>query len=138
MLLIETYIGPSKVAGTGLFATNAISTGESVWKNDPRGYFFLPRDVSDGMSQPVRQFLREHATLRSEGWFVTWDNSQFINHSDDPNLIFDYAGNLIAARDITAGEELTENYLALGEIEKFPEGDPEHFRAMASAEHARS
>lgn len=136
MLIAETYIDKSDIAGFGLFAKSAIKAGSIVWKNDPRGYFFLPRETSEGMSAVVQQFLREHATLRIEGWFVTWDNSQFINHADEPNLIFDYAGDLIAGRDIAPGEELTENYLALGEIEKFPEGDPEHFRGLAAGQGA--
>ena len=39
------------------------------------------------------------------------DNEKYINHSDDPNCVFTADGNkAIAARDIKAGEEITQNY----------------------------
>lgn len=131
MLIVHTDIGPSNIAGIGLFTRLVIRAGTVVWKNDSRSHLKIPRDVAATMPELAQAFLRSHATLRDDGWFVTWDNSQFINHSDDANLIFNFTGDLIAARDIAAGEELTENYASLGEIEPFPEGDPDLWRAKS-------
>jgi uncharacterized protein len=129
MLVVHTDIGLSSIEGIGLFTRLPIRAGAVVWKNDPRSHLKIPRDVAATMPELTQAFLRSHATLRDDGWFVTWDNSQFINHSDDANLIFNFTGDLIAARDIAANEELTENYTALGEIEPFPEGDPNLWHA---------
>ena len=41
--------------------------------------------------------------------FVT-DPDNFINHSCDPNLRYDTAGNVVAARDIRKGEEVFIDY----------------------------
>jgi hypothetical protein len=43
-----------------------------------------------------------------ERYLTTPDN--YINHSCDPNLLYDTLGNVIAARDVCAGEELFVDY----------------------------
>ncbi|MCL2629801.1 MAG: SET domain-containing protein [Alphaproteobacteria bacterium] len=47
-------------------------------------------------------------------YHVDFDNTKFINHSENANITQDMAYKdmyLIAKRDIKAGEELTQNYL---------------------------
>jgi SET domain-containing protein len=47
-------------------------------------------------------------------WHVDFDVSKFINHSYDATVTQDEQHDeayLVAARDITVGEELTQNYL---------------------------
>lgn len=125
MLVVPTYVGPSKISGNGLFAKEAIARGAVVYKRHAHSYKVIPRDEADTLPECVQQFLRHRATLRPEGWHIAWDDGQFINHAEDPNLIYDHNGDVIAGRKIEAGEELTENYTSLGEIEDFDEGNPE-------------
>ena len=124
MLIVPTYVAPSKIAGNGLFAKEEIKRGAVVYKRHEHSYKIIPHDDAEKLPDEVQKFLRHRATLREGGWYISWDDGQFINHSDNPNLIYDHNGNVVAARDIAAGDELTENYTALGEIESFEEGDP--------------
>lgn len=129
MLVVPTYVAPSSIrrAGTGLFATTAIARSATVWKLHPKSFLTIGREEAALLPDCAFLFLRTYATLRESGWMLAWDNGRFINHSDGPNLIFDHAGNLIAARDIASDEELTEDYRALGEVEPLAEGDPAQF-----------
>ena len=50
----------------------------------------------------------------SQKWHVDFDVSKFINHSYEANVTQDDSyedAYLVAVRDITAGKELTQNYL---------------------------
>lgn len=127
MLIIPNFVGPSKIpgAGMGLFTKNKIALGTVVWKRHPLSFFTVSRHDAAMLPETVYGFLRTYATLRDAGWELAWDNGRFMNHSDQPNLVFDQSGNLIAIRAIAAGEELTEDYRTLAEIESLPEGIPE-------------
>lgn len=129
MLIVPTYVGPSKIAGNGLFAKEPIKRGAVVYARQEHSYKVIPRDIAEKLPKVVQQTLRHRATLRENGWNICWDDGQFINHSDNPNLAYNHCGDVVAARDILAGEELTENYTVLSEIESFEEGDPALFVA---------
>jgi hypothetical protein len=43
-------------------------------------------------------------------WSLARNITNFINHSCDPNMMFDRSNNIIARRDIEAGVELTLDY----------------------------
>ena len=131
MLIVPTYVAPSKISGNGLFAKEAIARGEVVYKRHAHSYKVIPAKEAETLPECVQQFLRHRATLRPDGWYIAWDDGHFINHADEPNLIYDHNGDVIAARNIAAGDELTENYTSLGEIESFPEGDPEFLNATS-------
>ena len=44
MLLVKTKIGPSKIAGIGLFADEFIAKGTPVWKFEPGFDLEIPRE----------------------------------------------------------------------------------------------
>lgn len=126
MLIVRTYVAPSKIkgAGNGLFAAAPIAAGAVVYKRHLHSYKIISRQDAAELPEVVQATLRTRATLRPEGWYIAWDDGQFINHADEPNLIYGHTGDVIAARPIAKDEELTENYISLQEIEPFPEGGP--------------
>jgi hypothetical protein len=52
---------------------------------------------------------------------ISYQNEDYLNHSQDPNLIY-HCGFLFALRNIEVGDELTVNYgyfLAIDDVESF-------------------
>jgi uncharacterized protein len=103
----KTEVRPSPIHGTGLFAAQAIATGEIV---AVKGGHMLTRaqwtaleptlgaaeiQIADDLFiAPVRPDHRHGSML-------------YTNHSCDPNLAIQGQIVLVAMRDIAAGEELT-------------------------------
>jgi hypothetical protein len=109
MLLVETTVKPSKIHGLGCFTNEFIPKGKRVWvfdrRIDPIVYeAHLPR-----LPEAMRTFLAEKGFAATRRWrrciVLCGDDSRYMNHSDDPNLVKN-----IACRDIEAGEELTCDY----------------------------
>ncbi len=80
---VNTYVWPSKIHGYGCFSSKPIIAGTIVWKMDGH----QPTYLSDYL-----------------------DHARFINHSENPNTVPDSFGNTIACRNISQGEEITEDY----------------------------
>jgi hypothetical protein len=109
---------------TGAFATEDLDEGTVVipkWNEsfydgmegwvrlDRRQVRQLPRDAKKlflryGLDQDFDQIIGP-VDIR---YVTTPDN--FINHSCDPNLRYDVAGNVVAARNIAKGEEVFIDY----------------------------
>ncbi len=113
MLLIKTKIGPSKIEGIGLFADEFIAKGTMVQKFQPGFDLVISENEISKLSEPAReQFLKYAYKNKTGNYILCFDNTRFLNHSDNPNLISDDPDEEVdfAARDIQAGEELTVNY----------------------------
>src|SRR5436853_6301623 len=106
----------------GAFATEDLDEGTIViphWNeaSDGEGWIRLDRRQVQNLPPDARALFRRYgldtdfdeilgpADIR----FVT-DPDNFINHSCDPNLRYDAAGNVVAARDIRKGEEVFIDY----------------------------
>jgi SET domain-containing protein len=112
MLLIETYVAPSKIEGLGLFAAAPIMKGAPIWRFDPILDQIIPVEILDRYPPGVRDFIRKYTYVPrgTQGFRVLdCDNGRFMNHSDDPNT--DNSGETtVATRDIAMGEEITCSY----------------------------
>ena len=113
MLIVATRIRQAGSKGVGLFADEKIPAGETFWLYDAR--FDLTVKVGFDTPQHTRSFLEKYATLQPDGWYqLCADNARFMNHSERPNTrAIKRQGRimeLVAARDIAAGEELTCDY----------------------------
>lgn len=117
MLVLRTYLGPSKIHGMGLFAAEPIPKGATVWKFMPA--FDLLYTAAQVESLPVEirdEFMHySYFNARSGHFVYCIDNSRFVNHSLDPNTVGMYdAGDLqgydVACRAIAKDEEITCNY----------------------------
>lgn len=100
--------------GFGIFADSAIKTGEVVFPGEGRAQRIVTRGhVERTWSPPAVADFRAYAYPLSDEVFILWDRNPDDwapqNHSCDPNTV--YRGlDVVALRDIPAGEELTLDY----------------------------
>jgi len=116
MLLVETYVAPSKIEGVGLFTKVDIKKGQVVWSFNEIIDKKYTEEEKKSLPDIVQRFIEKYAFLDKSGWWILCgDHGKYVNHNDKPMSIESDTPNeitrdLIAARDIKAGEELTENY----------------------------
>jgi uncharacterized protein len=113
MLLVRTILKPSTIEGNGLFAGERISAGQVIWEFTPGLDATFPRASLKALPPVVQDFLNRYCSLdgTSENLTIYADDARFINHSQQANTLWDEGAEvLVAARDIEAGEEITENY----------------------------
>lgn len=112
MLLIETSIGPSKIHGIGLFATQDVRKGKMIWKYEPKLDISYSHEEFNAFPKHIQDFLYHFSYYeeRTDKYVLCGDNARFFNRSEAANCVGDEGNNTVAARDISAGEELTEIY----------------------------
>ncbi|CAG9583535.1 putative SET domain protein [Leishmania major strain Friedlin] len=105
--------------GYHLCATKALRKGDVVFEDECRSFAVVTRPhVERHWDGPLKKTFTEYAwPLDSEGHvYAIWEEDpqrwRPINHSCDPNCIFaaPHSLNVIAARDIAAGEDLSMDY----------------------------
>lgn len=108
MLIPHTFVKESPIHGVGCFTKSDIPKDTLVWKFSD--CFDLKINIENAYG--LWKECLEYYGWREDGYQIfCLDNAKYINHSKDANLVLDKeTGNLVAARDIKAGEELTENY----------------------------
>ncbi len=106
--------GANGIAGFGIYATCDLREGEIVFRGEERTTRLASRSHILGTWPPDQvEVFRQYATIVGNDVFMLWDEDPREwapqNHSCFPNT--GYSGlNLIALRDIGAGEELTIDY----------------------------
>jgi SET domain-containing protein len=113
MLLVPTYVRPSRVEGVGVFAAERIPAGTLIWRLDER--FDRLMDLRDVAGQPesARQFIERYGypyPHDPDVLVIELDNGRFMNHSDEPNTNFLDPDAGFTRRAIAADEELFCNY----------------------------
>ena len=102
------------VDGYGLYAVQPIGAGEVIWPGEERAQRIVTHaHVKAHWPPAAQETFRRYAYPVSEAVFILWDDdpSEWApqNHSCNPNSA--YRGlNVVALRDIAAGEELTLDY----------------------------
>ena len=110
MFLIPTYITVSAINGVGLFTKDIITPGTIVARWTPEVDRTFDNDVFDKLPKVVQQYIHKHGTKSQDGrWKLGMDGDQYINHSNQPNLLR-RGDELIAGHAIEADEELTCDY----------------------------
>jgi SET domain-containing protein len=122
VLAINCYVDRSRIpgAGEGLFAAEDIEPGEVVSRwHDGVDQTFAEEELT-GMDSVERQKFEDFASWDGDRWYLSGDDSKYMNHSSKPNL--GVAGgdapsatrDRIALRSIKAGDELTIDYNEVG------------------------
>lgn len=113
MMLVPTYVAPSKIEGVGVFAAEDVPEGQLIWELAP-GLDRLIGSRELAELPPVLQAFAERYGYPyphdPDVMIVELDNGRFMNHSDTPNTRFDDPDAGYTLRAIKAGEELTCNY----------------------------
>jgi SET domain-containing protein len=107
MMLVNTYLAPSKIHGFGVFAKENVAAGTLMWEYVPG--FDLELDPEHFQS-PAREYIAHYGSkFAPDAYLLCGDDARFMNHSGDPNM--SGAGDRnYAIRVIRAGEEITCNY----------------------------
>ena len=114
MLRVKTYIAQSGIHGVGLFAGAPIAKGSVIWGFDPPvDQRFTPEDVK-AMPPEMKTFLSRYAYSDRGTLVLCGDHARFMNHSPQPNCGNDPTRQYtLALRDISEGEELTDDYVTM-------------------------
>jgi len=107
---IRVCVGPSRIAGQGLFAGQDIQTGAKIIRYIGEK---ISREESDRRLAAGNVYifgLNERYSIDGD---IPRNTARYINHACDPNCHTEQFGNtiwIVALRDIQSGEELTYNY----------------------------
>jgi SET domain-containing protein len=113
MLLIDVYLKKSEIEGLGVFARAPIAKGEVMWEFHPEFDRIVPREVYEATTGAMRNWLDRYGypSIGDDSLIVfELDDARYMNHSDDPNMVFAGPKRAVAKRDIAADEELTCDY----------------------------
>jgi SET domain-containing protein len=113
MMLVPTYVAPSKIEGVGVFAAEDVAEGALIWQLDPDFDRLIHKDDIGKLPRPIQDFVERYSYPYPHDpgrLIVEVDNGRFMNHSEAPNTRFDDPDAGFARRAIEAGEELTCNY----------------------------
>ena len=124
MIHINYRLKESGLHGIGLFANQDIKKGELIYTASPLLDVNINQEQFDSLNDSEKKEIKYWGfyDIPSKKWHVDFDVSKFINHleigsvTQDPNHTEAY---LVAAKDISSGEELTQNYLEFESPEEF-------------------
>lgn len=119
----NTYviIRPSPVEGIGVFAIRDIPKGCRNMFTDPQlekeDWITIPRSEVEQLPAHARHLVETYCLYDADNYFVPengfkkMDFVNFLNHSDQPNVLSINDGEYFEAlKDIAAGEELLVDY----------------------------
>jgi SET domain-containing protein len=113
MLFVKTEVRPSAIQGLGLFAAESIAAGTLIARFDPAFGWSCTEEQWAALPPLAREHMLRYAWRTGDGrWLMDVDDSRYMNHSTAPNMQVsaEHGFTAVAARDIAAGEELTEDY----------------------------
>jgi SET domain-containing protein len=110
MFLVRTFIDNSDIHDLGVFTSVDIKKGDLVWEYNSLIDISFTEEEFHSLPPTTQYFIVKAGWGVEDKYYIALDHDQFSNHCDDPNLKEIENGSLIAARDIKAGEELTQDY----------------------------
>jgi D-alanine-D-alanine ligase len=106
----------TSVSGYGIFARAALRAGDVVFPGEGRPLRVITRRAASQWPPAAQETFRRYAWPLSDELFALWHEEPDAwapqNHSCAPNTRYDGL-DVVAARDIAAGEELTLDYAQL-------------------------
>ncbi|MGA3097107.1 MAG: SET domain-containing protein [Bryobacteraceae bacterium] len=128
MLFIDAEVRDSKIAGSGLFVRSPVPKGAIVSIHAVDAQLLTQAEYQE--EQRKGNELVTRSGIRWVGRYFLHARKMpvesFINHSDDPTLLY-HCGVSFANRDLAAGDELTIDYATI-----LAEDDAEGFRDAAT------
>ena len=115
---VKTKIAPSKIAGVGVFALRDIAKGESLYADALPEVYSVSYTNLNKLFPAIRELILERNPMIVNGESFPYPSERiqaFVNHSESAN--YDAFGDVML-RDVSAGEEITENYKRISGWEK--------------------
>lgn len=119
MLLIETFLKELPEKGISLFTKNDLFEGQVIYEDCDIFSKKFTEEQFNSLSANHQKFIRIYGCWISEhkAWYLDTDNGRFMNHSETPNVTYDWGdylqggkGTMITLKNIPAGTELVSNY----------------------------
>lgn len=115
MLQVDTYIDHSKIDGYGIFANQDIKANQIIWTLDEDTDIVLSINQINKLTLVFgddwkKTFMKYSYHENNNFYVLHTENIRYMNHSDKPNCGGNNINNMIALKNISKGEELTENY----------------------------
>lgn len=111
MLLVRTKLKSSSIHGLGVFAAEFIAKGTLVWKFDEGFDHQVSREYVQTLPKIAKDAIAHYSEFNNNGFYISGDDSRFINHSDNPNIkTVKEPYECFALHDIEISEELLEDY----------------------------
>ena len=119
MLVVKTYIDKSPIHGIGLFAAEPITKGTVIWELRKDFDSIITQEQFKNLPKLTQDFITHysyfHKNLKCH--ILCSDNARFYNKSETPNCGGEGDDITVALKDIAQGEELTEIYHNLDELQ---------------------
>jgi len=117
MLRVRTTLTRSAIHGLGLFSAQPIPRGTVVWEFDQGLDVSVTETWLLSAHTVVKEWFHRVGWRHGVVWYAAADYAGFINHDANPNLITGPGTDpLVAARNISPGEELTEDYASYDDV----------------------
>jgi SET domain-containing protein len=113
MLLIPTYVAPSRIEGVGVFAAEDVPAGALIWRLEPALDRLLSKADIAALDEVSQAFVERYGYPYPHDPSLTvveLDNGRFMNHAVSPNTRFTDPDAGFTRVGIAAHEELTCNY----------------------------
>ena len=119
MLRVPTFLAPSPIHGTGLFAAAPILAGEEIWRLDVAFDVVVDEVALARLGTVAELQVQRYAYVDPvrRVRVLCSDDARSFNHADDANCGDGPSGDgsrTVALRDIAAVEELTWDYCEQG------------------------
>ncbi len=111
MLVVEHFVARSEIHNLGVFLGETVTQGKVIWRYEPEFDVEFSKAMVEALPKRYKGLVHDCAEYFADRDVYRLGNDAdiFMNHSNQPNLL-DLGDVMIAARAISAGEELTCDY----------------------------
>jgi SET domain-containing protein len=110
MFTVDVYIEKTKDKGFGVFANEYIKENTIVWEFIEGLDVKIHKNLIENLNETQKKFIDIYFWKEGDYFYSSCDHSIFQNHSSTPNSIVSGSLYMVAAEDISVGEEITVNY----------------------------
>ena len=121
MILVDHYVAESKIHGLGVFSAEVVKKGVLIWEFNPIIDIEISHESVLGLPEHVIRKIHKHGWHHPEknSFWLAADGDYYMNHSDNPTLERE-GYSFVAAKDISAGDELTCDYRIVNVLDYNP------------------
>ncbi len=98
------------ISGLGLIATSKIKKNEIVWQASKNHLTYKMTDINSWSQEKQKEFKRYSYECEKEYFLLDGTIGKYMNHSCNPNCVWQNNRTLIAKDDINIDDEITYDY----------------------------